>query len=197
MAHFDLEHQLWQTGHQRIAGVDEAGRGCLAGPVVVAAVVFDSQVQIEGVTDSKKLTPDHRENLFDVICKSATCYHIVAIDHQKVDTLNVLQATMKGMQQVMEAVQPDYVLVDGNRYPDCQIKGHGVVKGDSISKSIAAASILAKVWRDRMMCEFAMQYPQWNFAKHKGYPTAEHRQLIEEFGLSPIHRQSFKVKHSK
>ena len=194
MAHFDLENQLWQAGYQCIAGVDEAGRGCLAGPVVVASVIFAPTAQVSGVTDSKKLTADQRQKLFEMICKNAMCYHVATISHQEIDDLNILQATMKGMKQTIEATQPDYALIDGNRYPDCQVKGHAVVKGDSISKSIAAASILAKVSRDRMMCEFAKQYPQWNFSKHKGYPTAEHRQLIGKFGLSPIHRKSFKFK---
>ncbi len=197
MAHFDLENQLWLAGHQLIAGVDEAGRGCLAGPVVVAAVVVDQSTKLEGVADSKTLTPDQRETLFDMICKRTVRYHVTAVGHQEVDKLNILQATMQGMRQVLEAVKPDYALVDGNRYPECKVTGHAVIKGDSLSKSIAAASILAKVSRDRIMCEFAMKHPQWNFSKHKGYPTSEHRQLIEKFGLSPIHRRSFKVKSFK
>ena len=194
MGHFDLENQLWQAGHQHVAGVDEAGRGCLAGPVVVSAVVLDPQKKYEQVQDSKRLTPSNREMLFELICRESVRYHVCAISHQEVDELNVLQATLKGMRQVIEATEPSYALTDGNFYPQCNIQGHAVVKGDRISKSIAAASILAKVSRDRMMRQFADQYPQWNFAKHKGYPTVEHRNLIAKFGLSPIHRISFKCK---
>ena len=197
LAHFDLETQLWQQDYQLVAGVDEAGRGALAGPVVVAAVIFSPNTQIEEVEDSKKLKPADREKLFTVICQTAMHYDIVVIAHQEVDRINVLQATLKGMKQSIENIKPDYVLVDGNRYPNCEVKGHAVIKGDSISKSIAAASILAKVSRDRIMQEFSKQYPKWDFAKHKGYPTQQHRQLIAEFGISPIHRKTFRVSHPK
>ena len=196
----ELENAAYSRGFSKIAGIDEAGRGPLAGPVVVAAVILgkDWNTEIE-LNDSKQLTAKRRQVLYDLICVKAIAFKIVSVSPQEIDRLNILQATMVGMQRCSDEIDPspDYLLVDGNRYPVTNIQGQAVVKGDCLSKSIAAASILAKVARDRKMVEFGKEYPQWGFERHKGYPTSEHREAIAEYGLSPIHRRSFGQKTEK
>ena len=176
-----------------IAGVDEAGRGPLAGPVCAAAVILHN-VKIEGLNDSKKLTERKRELLFEKIIKNATAYAIAWATPEEIDRINILQATFLAMQRAVEQLQiePTFIQVDGNRYPPTlRLPGEAIVKGDSKVEEIMAASILAKVSRDRYMLKMAEIYPQYNFTKHKGYPTAEHREAIKQFGPSPIHRKTF------
>ena len=188
-----LERELYHSGSQIIAGIDEAGRGPLAGPVVVAAVILGKNWNAEfQLNDSKQLSAKKRQELFDLICAESSAFKIVSVSPQEIDRLNILQATMVGMQRCSAEIEPvpDYLLVDGNRYPVTNIQGQAVVKGDCLSKSIAAASILAKVSRDRKMVEFGEKYPQWGFERHMGYPTRQHREAIAEHGLSPIHRRS-------
>ena len=180
--------------HGNICGVDEAGRGPLCGPVCVAAVILNPDDPIEGVNDSKKLSEKRREALFDEIIARALCYQIVFISPQEIDERNILWATMDGMEQAVAglAVTPDYVLVDGNRCPpNLAQPAEAVVKGDANSASIAAASILAKVSRDRYMLELDKQYPQYQLAKHKGYPTKLHYELIEQYGIQDYIRQGY------
>ena len=176
------------------AGVDEAGRGPLCGPVCVAACILDPENPVFGINDSKKLSEKRREALFDEIIARALCYQIVFISPQEIDERNILWATMDGMEQAVAglAVTPDYVLVDGNRCPpNLAQPAEAVVKGDANSASIAAASILAKVSRDRYMLELDKQYPQYQLAKHKGYPTKLHYELIEQYGIQDFYRRSF------
>ena len=190
----ELENAAYSRGFSKIAGIDEAGRGPLAGPVVVAAVILGRNWNTEfELNDSKQLPAKKRQELFDLICAESSAFKIVSVSPQEIDRLNILQATMVGMQRCSDEIDPspDYLLVDGNRYPVTNIQGQAVVKGDCLSKSIAAASIIAKVARDRKMVEFGKEYPQWGFERHKGYPTSEHREAIAKYGLSPIHRRSF------
>ena len=177
-----------------ICGIDEAGRGPLAGDVYAAAVILPDDIVIEGINDSKKLTEKKREALFDEICEKALVYRIVFVGPEVIDRENILQATMGGMQQAVEELDivPNLVLVDGNRTPaGLQIPAQPVVKGDATSASIGAASVLAKVSRDRYMLELDKQYPQYQLAKHKGYPTKLHYELIAQYGIQPFYRRSF------
>ena len=193
----EFENAAYSRGFTKIAGIDEAGRGPLAGPVVVAAVILGKNWNTEfELNDSKQLTAKKRHELYNLICAEASAFKIVSVSPQEIDRLNILQATMVGMQRCSDEIDPapDYLLVDGNRYPDTNIQGQAVIKGDCLSKSIAAASILAKVTRDRKMVEFGEKYPQWGFERHMGYPTREHKGAIAEHGLSPIHRRSFRFK---
>lgn len=193
----ELETAAQDRGFQQVAGVDEAGRGPLAGPVMVAAVILGKDWNAEHpLNDSKKLSSTKREQLFEVICSEALAFKIVSISAEEIDRLNILQATLHGMLRCLTEIEPapDYALVDGNRFPQTTIRGEAVVKGDARSKSIAAASILAKVTRDRVMVENAKRYPEWHFEGHKGYPTKQHRAAIEKYGLSPLHRRSFRLK---
>ena len=193
----ELETAAQDRGFQQVAGVDEAGRGPLAGPVMVAAVILGKDWNAEHpLNDSKKLSSTKREQLFDVICSEALAFKIVSISAEEIDRLNILQATLHGMLRCLTEIEPapDYALVDGNRFPQTTILGEAVVKGDARSKSIAAASILAKVTRDRVMVENAKRYPEWGFEGHKGYPTKQHRAAIGKYGLSPLHRRSFGLK---
>jgi len=193
----ELENAAFGRGFRKIAGVDEAGRGPLAGPVVVAAVILGKNwnTKVE-INDSKKLSAKKRQELYDIICAKCSAFNIVSVSPQEIDKLNILQATLVGMQRCSDEIEPapDYLLVDGNSYPSTKIQGQAVVKGDCLSKSIAAASILAKVTRDYKMVEFGGKYPQWGFETHMGYPTKQHREAIAKHGLSPIHRRSFKLK---
>ena len=175
------------------AGVDEAGRGPLCGPVCVAACILDPDRPVWGINDSKKLTEKKREQLFDTIQEQALAYAIALVDHETIDRINILEATYVAMQQAVERLHPaaDYALVDGNRSKGLVIPHQCVVGGDAKSPSIAAASILAKVTRDRLMLEQDMLYPAYGFAKHKGYGTKAHYQAILEHGPSPIHRMTF------
>ncbi|MBE6884908.1 MAG: ribonuclease HII [Ruminococcaceae bacterium] len=176
-----------------LCGADEAGRGPLAGPVFAAAVILDPQNPIPGINDSKKLTEKKRELLFDEIIEKALAYSIQMISPQEIDEINILAASMKAMKLSVEALQitPDMVIVDGNKTPDLSLPVKAIVKGDAQSACIAAASVLAKVSRDRYMLELHQKYPQYCFDKHKGYPTKLHYQMIAEHGISDIHRKTF------
>jgi ribonuclease HII len=176
-----------------MAGVDEAGRGPLAGPVVAAAVILDDLNPIKGLADSKKLTPLRREKLYDEIRAKALCCSIALATVEEIDALNILQATMLAMKRAVEGLRlkPNKVLVDGNRLPALAILAEAIVKGDALVPSISAASILAKVYRDRWCVEFHLEYPQYGFAGHKGYGTAVHLAALREHGACPQHRRSF------
>ncbi|MCB5247477.1 MAG: ribonuclease HII [Candidatus Cloacimonetes bacterium] len=181
-------------GPRRLIGTDEAGRGALAGPVVVAAVALDYSAPIPGINDSKKLTPIHRERLFELITASALAYRIVEIDAAWIDAHNILQATLKGMREAVCAIaaRGDLCLIDGNQMPPgLPCPANCLIRGDSLSACVAAASILAKVHRDRLMAGYDPQFPLYGFAKHKGYGTAAHLQAISDHGPCPIHRRSF------
>lgn len=187
------EKAAYEKGYKAVCGVDEAGRGPLAGPVCAAAVILPEGLIIEGVNDSKKLTEKKREALFDVICESALSYSIVFADVAEIEEVNILRATMNAMQRAIESlsIKADYVYIDGNTMPPVSIDGECIVKGDAKSMSVACASILAKVSRDRLMLKYAEEYPQYGFEKHKGYGTKLHTEALREFGPSPIHRPSF------
>lgn len=176
------------------AGVDEAGRGPLCGPVCVAACILNPDAPIQGVNDSKKLSEEKREQLFEEILKKALCYNIVFVGPDIIDRDNILNATMSGMQQAVEGLEivPNLALIDGNRCPSgLVVPSQPVVKGDATSASISAASILAKVSRDRYMRQLDREYPQYQLAKHKGYGTALHYELIEKYGIQDFYRRSF------
>ena len=193
---WETEHEKIREGYKIIAGVDEAGRGPLAGPVCVAAVILPVDCYFEKINDSKKLTEKQKDRLFDEIKEKALAYNIVLVDNEEIDRLNILNATFKGMCESVNglSVKPDFVLIDGNRIKGMETPHECVVKGDSKSISIAAASILAKVTRDRYMAELAKKYPQYQFEKHKGYPTKLHYDLLKKYGASDIHRKSFNLK---
>ena len=176
-----------------MAGVDEAGRGPLAGPVVAAAVILDDLKPILGLADSKKLSPLRREKLYDEIRAKALCCSIALATVEEIDTLNILQATMLAMKRAVEGLRlrPHKVLVDGNRLPPLAMLAEAIVKGDALVPAISAASILAKVYRDRWCAEFDLEYPQYGFAGHKGYGTALHLAALREHGACPQHRRSF------
>lgn len=176
-----------------MAGVDEAGRGPLAGPVVAAAVILDDLNPIEGLADSKKLTPRRRERLFDEIRAKALCFAIAEASVEEIDTLNILQATMLAMQRAVQGLRlkPTTVLVDGNRLPRLDVLAEAIVRGDALVPAISAASILAKVHRDRWCVRYHEQYPLYGFAGHKGYGTAEHLAALQQHGACPQHRRSF------
>lgn len=181
----------------RICGVDEAGRGPLCGPVCCAAVILNPDDPIEGVNDSKKLSEKRREALFEEITARALVYRIVFVSPQEIDEKNILWATMGGMARAVAGLdpQPDLALIDGNRVPpELSVPARAVVKGDASSASIAAASILAKVSRDRYMLELDRQFPQYQLARHKGYPTALHYELLAKYGIQPFYRRSFMKK---
>lgn len=192
------ERALQEAGVRYIAGVDEVGRGPLAGPVVCAAVVMplDQNELVVGVDDSKKLSAKKREQLAEQIRQKALAYTVVEVDEKRIDQMNILEATKLGMKQAVEglAIAPEVVLTDGNMIIDIPHKQKSVVHGDALSYSIGAASIIAKVYRDSLMDEYAKQYPQYAFEKNKGYGTAEHIQGIKEHGLCPIHRRTFTKK---
>ncbi|MES2510607.1 MAG: ribonuclease HII [Pseudomonadota bacterium] len=176
-----------------MAGVDEAGRGPLMGPVVAAAVILDELNPIQGLADSKKLTALKREKLYDEIRAKALCHSIAMATAEEIDQINILQATMLAMKRAVEGLRlkPNKVLVDGNRLPTLVILSEAIVGGDALVPSISAASILAKVYRDRWCAEFHLEYPQYGFADHKGYGTAEHLAALREHGACPQHRKSF------
>ncbi len=180
-------------GLQHIAGVDEAGRGPLAGPVIAAAVILDQAQMIAGLADSKTLSARHRERLAALIREKALTWSIGRADHREIDRLNILNATLLAMQRAIGGlrIEPDRVLVDGNHCPDTCYPVSAVVKGDQTEACISAASILAKVSRDREMEELDRKYPGYGFARHKGYPTRQHIRALTEIGLCPIHRRSF------
>ena len=188
-----FENEAKAEGFSVICGVDEAGRGPLAGPVCAAAVILPDGLIIDGLNDSKKLTEKKREALYDVIKENAVAYSIAMADEKEIDEINILQATFLAMKRAVDGldVKPDFVLVDGNRDPKLGIPTKTVIKGDALSASIAAASVLAKVTRDRFMLENSEKYPEYEFPKHKGYGTKLHYEMIEKYGISPVHRRSF------
>ena len=193
MPDYSREQAAAALGALTVCGSDEAGRGPLAGPVYAAAVVLPDGLLIEGLNDSKKLTPKKRDVLFDIIKEEAVEYGIGIATPEEIDSLNILQATFLAMNRAVQelATPPDFALVDGNRDPELGIPTETVIKGDSLSMSIAAASILAKVSRDRYMLEMAEKYPEYHFEKHKGYGTKLHYETLAEYGPSPIHRKTF------
>ncbi len=193
MPDFSLEEALANEGYTAICGVDEAGRGPLSGPVVAAACILPFGCSIEGLDDSKKLSPKKRERLFDTIREKAIAYAIASASPSEIDEINILNATMLAMRRAVEALPTaaDFALIDGNTSRGFSIPTRTVIKGDAISASIAAASILAKVTRDRICMEDDIKYPEYQFAKHKGYSTALHMQILRERGPCPIHRRSF------
>lgn len=188
-----LENEIYASGISLICGVDEAGRGPLAGPVCAAAVILPRSLDIPGLNDSKKLSEKKREDLFDVICREAAAYGIAFAGVEEIEKFNILNATFLAMNRAIAklGVMPELALIDGNRNTGIEINSRCIVKGDSKCADIAAASILAKVTRDRYMYEMAEKYPQYHFDKHKGYGTKLHYEAIREFGPSPIHRMSF------
>lgn len=191
---WNFEHAAMEEGFSLICGVDEAGRGPLAGPVCAAAVILPPDLELEGLNDSKKLSEKRREALYPLICEQALAYGIAFASEQEIDELNILQATFLAMRRAVGqlGLKPDLALVDGNREPDFgDIPVRTIIKGDSRSANIAAASILAKVTRDRFMLEQDAVYPQYGFAIHKGYGTQKHYAALREFGPCPIHRRSF------
>ena len=177
----------------RTAGVDEVGRGPLAGPVTTAAVILPTEFDLPGLTDSKKLTAKRREDLAIAIKQQSVCWALGSADMLEIDQLNILHATMLAMQRAVAAlpILPDQVLVDGNRCPDFGIPARAIIGGDGLEPCISAASIIAKVARDQLMREFATQYPHYGFERNSGYPTKQHREALQEFGICPIHRRSF------
>ncbi len=190
----EYENKYYDRGYSLVAGVDEAGRGPLAGPVFAAAVVFEKGTVIDGINDSKKLSEKKREELFDIICEKALYYKIVSVDEKEIDRINILNASLKAFELAVKGLGklPDVTLIDGNRCKeDFPTKYETVVKGDAKSMSIAAASILAKVSRDRYIVGLDSVYPEYNFKKHKGYPTKEHKEAIAKYGPCPIHRLTF------
>ena len=190
---WEIENSFYSDEIQVICGVDEAGRGPLAGPVCAAAVILPKDLQIPGLTDSKKLTDKKRRELFPLIQEQALAYGIGFATEQEIDEINILQATFLAMQRALEQlnIKPDLALIDGNREKDFGLPVKTVVKGDSLSANIAAASILAKVTRDNLMQEMAETYPQYGFEIHKGYGTKAHYAALREHGACPIHRMSF------
>ncbi len=190
---WDYENEIYAEGFETICGVDEAGRGPLAGPVCAAAVILPRNIEIPGLNDSKKLSEKKRESLFELIKESALSYGIAFASVEEIEELNILNATYLAMNRAIEqlSIKPELALIDGNRNTGIKYESRCVVKGDARCADIAAASILAKVSRDRLMYEMAEKYPQYHFDKHKGYGTKLHYEAIREFGPCPIHRKSF------
>ena len=190
---YEYENLLKEKGYKTVCGIDEAGRGPLAGPVFAAAVILPDDLGDFGINDSKKLSEKKRDALFDIIKEKAVAWSVASASEQEIDEINILNATFLAMKRAVEglSVKPDIALVDGNRKPKTGIEEMTLVKGDAKSISIAAASILAKVSRDRYLLELDEKYPEYQFKKHKGYPTALHYEMIKEHGISPVHRLSF------
>lgn len=193
MLDYTFDDQFKIDGVKYVCGTDEAGRGPLAGPVVAAACILPDGIVIEGLDDSKKLTEKKREKLFDEICEKALSYSIALSTPEEIDEINILEASLQAMRRSIDglSVRPDFVLVDGNIDRGFHIPAKAVVSGDATSQSIAAASILAKVTRDRMCEDLDCEYPQYGFKKHKGYPTKAHKLAVYEYGPCPQHRRSF------
>lgn len=190
---WDIEDELFSEGYSLICGVDEAGRGPLAGPVCAAAVILPKGLEIPGLNDSKKLTDKKRRELFPIIKEQAIAYGIGLADHKEIDEINILQATFLAMERAIAqlSVRPEFALIDGNREKDFGLPVKTVVKGDSLSANIAAASVLAKVTRDDIMEAMAADYPQYGFEVHKGYGTKAHYEALRAHGASPVHRMTF------
>ena len=193
MPDYSKEQEFYAQGYKVICGIDEAGRGPLCGPVVAAACILPDGLYIEGLNDSKKLTEKKREKLFDIIKESALAYCIAEASVEEIDTLNILEADLLAMRRAIDGlgVKPDLALIDGNIARDFQIPAVPVIKGDAISMNIAAASILAKVTRDRMCIELDREFPEYGIAKHKGYGTKAHMDALRQYGPSKIHRKQF------
>lgn len=193
MPTYEIEEKMSAEGYNAVCGIDEAGRGPLSGPVCAAAVILPRGLIIEGLNDSKKLTAKKREKLFDIIIQDAIAYGIGLASPEEIDAINILNADMLAMKRAIEALQTpaDFALVDGNIARDLPIPAMPVIKGDALSYSIAAASVLAKVTRDRLCLEDDKNYPEYGFAKHKGYGTKDHMDALRRLGPSPIHRKSF------
>ena len=200
---WELERACWAQGYGLVCGCDEAGAGPLAGPVYAAAVILPRELNIPGLNDSKKLTPKKRDLLYDQIIAQAQAWAVAWVEPEEIDTTDILSARMNAMQRAIDGlnVKPDFALIDGNRdhgKSGAITTSHAtVVKGDSLSASIAAASILAKVSRDRYMEEMAKEYPQYAFERHKGYPTKLHYERLDQYGPCPIHRKTFLKKRKK
>ncbi|MCI6770500.1 MAG: ribonuclease HII [Oscillospiraceae bacterium] len=190
---YEYEKQAIAEGYTTVCGIDEAGRGPLCGPVCAAAVILPVDCEIEGINDSKKLSEKKREKLYDEIISKAVCYAVSMVPADVIDEINILQATFLAMRNAVSglSVQPDIALIDGNQKPGLTIEERTIVKGDAKSISIAAASILAKVTRDRYMLEADTKYPEYKFAQHKGYGTKLHYEMLAEYGLCPEHRRTF------
>lgn len=196
MVSFSHEERLGRSGFSHVCGIDEAGRGPLAGPVVAAACFFQEQITLPGLTDSKKLSSKRRKALYEILyAHPAIHFGIAQIDAHVIDEINILQATLLAMSEAFDALSQkvplDYALVDGNKLPTLPTEAEALIKGDGISASIAAASILAKVTRDRLMLEYDKQWPAYGFAQHMGYGTQTHQEAIAKIGPCPIHRLSF------
>ncbi len=193
MLDYNFNSKFNDNGYSIICGVDEAGRGPLAGPVIAAAVILPEGCIIEGLDDSKKISPKKREKLYDDIISKAVSWSAAQASVEEIEEINILNAAMLAMKRAVDSlsVKPDLALIDGNISRGMPIDSVTVVKGDSIVPCIAAASIIAKVTRDRLCLELDAQYPEYNFKKHKGYPTKEHRELLIKYGASPVHRKSF------
>ena len=189
----EIEKEALAKGYKSVCGVDEAGRGPLAGPVCAAAVILPEGVIIDGVNDSKKLSEKKRESLFDVIREQALSYSIAYATVDEIEEINILNATMLAMRRAIDGldIKADYAMIDGNKIPPIDIDAECIVKGDAKSMSIACASILAKVSRDRLLYKYAEEYPMYGFDKHKGYGTKAHREAILKYGPCPYHRKSF------
>jgi ribonuclease HII len=193
MLDYTIENQLHEEGYTVVCGIDEAGRGPLCGPVFAAACILPDGLVLEGLNDSKKLTPKKRDKLFDLICENAIAYCIASASVEEIDELNILEADLLAMRRAIDglAVKADFALIDGNIARGFQIPARAVIGGDAKSPSIAAASILAKVARDRDCITLDEQYPQYGIAKHKGYGTKQHMDALRTYGPSPIHRKQF------
>ena len=189
----EYEKELYSKGYEYICGIDEAGRGPLCGPVVAAAVILKNGDKIEGVNDSKKLSEKKREQIFEEIKERAVAYSVGIVDEKTIDEINILEATRLAMKKAVDGLKtkPQYALVDAEKKVPIDIPYTPIIKGDALSESIAAASIIAKVTRDRMIVELDSKYPEYNFAKNKGYGTKQHTDAIKEHGLCPAHRRSF------
>lgn len=189
----EYESMFSNQGYKAVCGVDEAGRGPLAGPVCAAAVIFPEGLVIDGIDDSKKLTAKKRDKMFDIIKNEALAYSVAWASVQEIEEINILNAAMLAMKRAVEdlSVKADFALIDGNKTPQLDIPSMAIIKGDALSQSIGAASILAKVSRDRLMLEMAEKYPEYGFEKHKGYGTQLHRDMLLKYGPCEIHRMSF------
>jgi ribonuclease HII len=192
-ATLEIERSLWTQGFESIAGIDEAGRGPLAGPVVAAAAIFPKDLMIDGVADSKRLSAKRREECYELITAKALSIGVGIVYHDVIDRINILQATMLAMHKALEnlSVNPDFVIVDGPKFYHDSYRFQAITDGDAKSFTIAAASIVAKVTRDRMMCEWDVRYPEYGFALHKGYGTRRHLEAIRRYGFCEIHRRTF------
>jgi len=192
---FSIERSYWKRGLEHVAGVDEAGRGPLAGPVVAAAVLFPQEVWIQGVDDSKNITPRHREELYDIIMECALSVGVGIVSHEVIDEINIYQATMRAMGEAVARLEPipAHLLIDGPRYQNEPVPHTAIVGGDARCFTIAAASIIAKVTRDRLMVEYHKEFPSYGFARHKGYGTREHLEALRNYGPCQIHRRSFRM----